>query len=445
MTRVSPSIFSASSSLASRLRPPGEVAHVVACLRRRGFEAFLVGGALRDALLGLPTRDWDVATEAPCQVVMSMFPKVIPTGIRHGTLTVVLGQAKVEVSTFRGADILEDLGHRDLTINALAWDPSGASILDPFGGLRDLRSKLVRGVGDPLARLEEDPLRAIRAFRICGELGFRMHRETFLAIARAARGLERVSPERIREELTRILLAPRPSFPLRGMSKSGTLQVVLPELTGSPKASRSGRSRRLERVFRSVDLLPPQASLRWAALLRGIRQRKKGPGETGLDGLSGRGRFLGGAARMVLSRLRFSRREIRHVTELIAHTDLLVGVLPSDASVRHLVATMGIEGISDALALLRAELTAGCAAATDLARIPELEARVEALVRCGGSQRLRPVLGGAEVMEILGIPPGPPVGQILRSLQDLVIQDPSSNDREYLAEWLRRGYSGEGH
>ncbi|MGQ9654242.1 MAG: CCA tRNA nucleotidyltransferase, partial [Thermodesulfobacteriota bacterium] len=114
-------------------------------LRERGFSAFLVGGALRNAILGLQIEDWDVATEASWQVVMSMFPKVIPSGVRHGTVTVVLGPVRVEVSSFKGDGILDDLGHRDFTIDAMAWDPVSDSLMDPHGGMRDLKARVVRG------------------------------------------------------------------------------------------------------------------------------------------------------------------------------------------------------------------------------------------------------------------------------------------------------------
>lgn len=421
-----------------KLLPPDEVTGVLVRLRERGFSAFLVGGALRNAILGLQIEDWDVATEASWQVVMSMFPKVIPTGVRHGTVTVVLGPVRVEVSSFKGDGILDDLGHRDFTIDAMAWDPVSDSLMDPHGGMRDLKARVVRGVGDPAARLEEDPLRAIRAFRICAELGFRIHRGTMLAIARAARGIERVSPERIRYELTRVLLSPDPLLPLRGMSKTGLLHVVLPELTGSSDAAPSGPSRRLERAFRIFEGLPNRAPLRWAALLRSVRWEEGTPRDRGTEGHEGTLAAKALIAREVLRRLRFSRRDIRCITHMISSMDLLDGVEPSEIAARRLVSRIGHEWALDVLALRRAELMASKAPDRDLAWLSELEGRVTNLVRPPEAAPLRPVLTGFDVMKILGIPPGPRVGQILRCIQELLIQDPSANSRGHLEEWLRR-------
>ncbi len=424
-----------------KLSPPREVTHVLARLRERGFSAFLVGGALRDAILGFETKDWDVATEASCQVVISLFPKVIPTGARHGTVTVVLGPVKVEVSSFRGDGILDDLGHRDFTIDAMAWDPVNGALIDPHGGMRDLEAKVVRGVGDPAARLEEDPLRAMRAFRICAELGFRIHRGTSQAIAQAARGLERVSSERIRDELTRVLLSPRPSSPLKGMSKTGILHVVLPELTWGPKVTGSGLSRRLERAFLSLDSVPGRTPVRWAALLRGVRWEQGALRERGTEVREGSGAVRALIARDVLWRLRFSRKDIRSITHLIASADLLVGLEPSENAARRLVWRIGREWISDALALRRAELVAGKAEDRDLVRLSELEKRVANLMRSPKAVALRPALNGFDVMEILEILPGPRVGQILRSMQELVIEEPRLNTRRRLEEWLIREYA----
>ncbi len=423
-----------------KLLPPHEVTHVLARLREGGFPAFLVGGALRDAVLGLETRDWDVATEASCQVVMSMFPKVIPTGARHGTVTVVLGPVKVEVSSFKGEGILEDLRHRDFTIDAMAWDPVSGSLIDPYGGIRDLESGVVRGVEDPAARLEEDPLRAMRAFRICAELGFRIHRGTILAIARAARHLEGVSPERIRDELTRVISSPRPSSSLRGMSKVGLLQVVLPELTWGWQGGSSRLDRGLGRVFRILERVPNRAPLRWAALLKGVgfEQAVLRGGRSEVPGGGGSVRLR--VARDVLWRLRFSRKDIRCITHLIESTDLLAGVGPSETAARRLVSRIGHERVLDVFALRRAELATSRAAGPALAALSELEEMVTDLARHSKEATLRPVLNGVDVMEILQIPPGPRVGQILRSLQELVIEEPSLNTRVHLSEWLRREY-----
>lgn len=247
---------------------PEPVRACCAALWAAGETACPVGGCVRDSLLGRRPEDWDVATSARPETVRALFPRTVPTGLRHGTVTVLLDGMSLEVTAFRreegysdgrrpdrvvfGVGLTEDLARRDFTINAMALLPDGR-VADPFGGQADLRAGLVRCVGDPAARFREDALRMLRAVRFAAQLGFAVEEGTAAALEREAAGLDRVSAERVRVELEKILLSPRPAF------------AALPAALGM--LSRFGVP------ARPVDLtaltaLPPTPEERWRGFCR---------------------------------------------------------------------------------------------------------------------------------------------------------------------------------
>jgi len=216
---------------------PGYARDALRTLRENGYEAYLVGGCVRDLFLGRRPFDYDIATSARPEETMKLFPSAHPTGIRHGTVTVVIDGHPMEITTFRSdgaysdgrrpdsvsfsADIAEDLRRRDFTVNAMAWSDKGG-LLDPFGGRRDLDAKIIRCVGDPFERFYEDPLRILRAWRFSGELGFEIERDTAAAARKLKGRLELISAERIHAELLRILLSKRADA-LVGLINAGFL------------------------------------------------------------------------------------------------------------------------------------------------------------------------------------------------------------------------------
>ncbi len=421
-------------------RPPEEVLETVRRLRKEGASTFLVGGALRDGLLAREIRDWDVATSAPLSTISALFSHVIPTGARHGTLTVRIGGRAIEVSTFRGPDILADLSLRDFTINALAYDPLDKRWLDPCGGIPDARAGLIRGVLDPLARFREDPLRVLRAVRISAELGFRIHPLTRRAIPVAAPALAHVARERIREELTRILLTEAPSKPLGFLRGTGILDEVIPELMEGHRRRHPASSHRctiLEHAFRTVDHLEAAPVLRWAGLLHDVA--KPGCGKRAgrtffFPDHEEKGARLAGA---ILRRLRFSQQEIRRITHLILHHGFdEAEANAGEAGLRGFVLRVGPESVLDLLQLRLADRMAVAGETGSAGTLEPLERKVRSLLRGGVLPGLRPVLDGGDVMRIMGVPPGPQVGEILERLRDAVIREPEINTRERLTRWL---------
>src|SRR5512138_1577096 len=229
---------------------PPAVEKVLRTLDAAGHRTWIVGGAVRDLLLGRPRFDYDLATPATPEQVIGLFRKVVPTGIDHGTVTVVQDGEPIEVTTFRGegayvdgrrpervtfhTDLEADLARRDFTMNALAWDPLAPEFRDPFGGRADMARKLVRAVGDPEARFGEDGLRAMRAVRFAAQLGYGLHPKTRAAIPDALDVVRKVSVERISDELARLLAAPHADRGLALMRTTGLLGAVLPAVSALP-------------------------------------------------------------------------------------------------------------------------------------------------------------------------------------------------------------------
>ncbi|MBE7453781.1 MAG: tRNA cytidylyltransferase [Kofleriaceae bacterium] len=274
---------------------PAAVLEVCTVLARAGFEAVTVGGAVRDALLGRAPGDWDVATSAHPDEVMALFERTIPTGLQHGTVTVVVGRGRareaIEVTTYRGegayADgrrptsvvfgvpLTEDLARRDLIVNAIAYDPVARVLFDPFDGRGDLAARRLRAVGDAAARFTEDGLRVMRAIRFAATLDFALEPATEAAIAPALPSLAKVSRERVKVELDKLLEAPAPGAALEIARRTGVLDQELPEAVAGLARGADGRSGgpddpawRLRTAW--IDAAPREVAVRATALLSGV-------------------------------------------------------------------------------------------------------------------------------------------------------------------------------
>ncbi len=407
------------------IQPPAQVLELLLRLAKAGHEAFLVGGALRDVLLGRSVQDWDIATSASPSEVCALFPKVILTGARHGTVTVRLDGLNIEVTTFRGNSLMEDLSHRDFTMDAMAYDPHTCSLLDPHNGRADLEARLLRGVGEASQRIAEDPLRALRAVRLAAELGLDWDQQLLSALKEAGPGLRKVALERIKQELERILLVPRPSGSLELLMDTGLMREILPELK-QPESQAQ-----LSWLFKTVDLVPGRAALRWAALLLGL--------EKDYSSLLGEGPkpWLGSKAKEVLLRLRASRKQAEHTARIIHHHVFEHLDPGQEGRVRTLIFQAGTQVVEDAILLRKASLQAAGARTEVLSSLEKLLEKVrEILSDPEALRKMRPVLTGRDVMEILGLSSGPRVGQILAQMQKAVLLEPHLNQKEALSRFL---------
>jgi tRNA nucleotidyltransferase (CCA-adding enzyme) len=407
---------------------------VLTRLQAAGHRSWVVGGAVRDLLLRRPRSplDFDLATPAEPQQVMALFPRVIPTGLEHGTVTVLTpDKLKVEVTTFRGegayldgrrpasvtfhTDLVADLARRDFTINALAFDPLALELADPFGGQRDLAAGLIRAVGEATARFAEDGLRPLRAVRFAGQLGFTLHPATRRAIRGALPVVRQVSRERMAEELGRLAVSPHVARAFELLSATGLLEVLAPPLAGLPR----GRLRHLGAVAAGVGGEPPDLVLRLTALLHGAPVAELEP---------------------LLTELRFPRRVAIEVAALASRAPCLQVELPEDPvsppAVRRWLAGVGPARARALLALRDAEVKAAPAARRAVAagKARALRRRVEAALDSGAPLETGALaLDGRALMELLGCPPGPHVGEGLRALLDLALDEPGLNTAEGLA------------
>ena len=407
---------------------PASVVSVLSRLQAAGFRSWVVGGAVRDLLLHRPRSplDFDLATPAEPQQVMSLFPRVIPTGIEHGTVTILTAdKLKVEVTTFRGegayadgrrptsvtfhTDLDADLARRDFTINAMAFDPLARELADPFRGQRDLEAGLIRAVGEATARFAEDGLRPLRAVRFAGQLGFRLHPATRGAIRGALPVVRQVSRERMAEELGRLAVSPHVARAFDLLATTGLLEVLAPPLATLPRA----RLRHLGAVAAGIGGHAPDLVLRLASLFHGAPVAEIEP---------------------LLSALRFPRRVAAEVAALAArHACLREGGAEDPVSppvVRRWLAGVGPARAPALLALRDAEVEAMSAARRpEAARAARrLRSRVEAALASGAPLETGALaLDGRALMALLDCPPGPHVGEGLRALLDLAIDEPQLN------------------
>ncbi len=413
---------------------PPSVRGVLTRLAAEGHRSWVVGGAVRDLLLRRPRSplDFDLATPATPQQVTALFPRVIPTGIDHGTVTILTpDKLKVEVTTFRGegaytdgrrpesvtfhTDLDEDLARRDFTINAMAFDPLALELADPFGGQRDLAAGVIRAVGDPRARFAEDGLRPLRAVRFAGQLGFRLDAPTRAAIPGALPVVRLVSRERMAEELGRLACSPHVARALELLSATGLLEVLAPPLAALGPA----RRRHLGAVAGALGGEPPDLTLRLTAIFHAAPVSE-------IEGL--------------LAALRFPGRVAAEVAALAARHACLGDGRPEDPvsppAVRRWLAGVGPKRLEPLLALRGAEVAAlpKGRRATAAAAARRLAARGRAALASGAPLETGALaLDGRGLMALLGCPPGPHVGEGLRHLLDLALDEPGLNSAEGLA------------
>jgi tRNA nucleotidyltransferase (CCA-adding enzyme) len=439
---------------------PEDVMAVLRALRGAGKQAWLAGGAVRDLLRGKGAEDFDVATDALPEEVVRLFPRVIPTGIQHGTVMVLSGDHQVEVTTFRGegayldgrrpstvtflGDIDGDLARRDFTVNAVAWDPIAGELRDPFSGAEDLRRCLLRAVGDPLARFSEDGLRPLRAVRLACTLRLAIEPRTRRAIPETLDVFARVAMERVRDELIKLLLrgAP-PSRGLRLLLRTGLLARIAPELVESVSFAQN-RYHRWDvwrHTLRCVDFAPPDLVVRLAALLHDVAKprcaapKEGAPGEHTFYDHEKVGAVLAAA---MLQRLKFPRRETERVALLVAEHNWHYRPEWNDATVRRVLARIGPAELPALWALRRADLRArGRLVEEGLSNQAETEARFQREIDRAAALKISDLaISGADVMRELGIPPGREVGELLSRLLERVIDDPDLNTRERLVRLL---------
>jgi len=444
---------------------PDDVRAVARKLRARGFEAHLVGGGVRDMLLGRPPADFDLATDAKPEKVLEVFGHsfAIPTGLQHGTVTVLTGsdpatRRPVEVTTFRGegayidgrrpssvtyvSSLGEDLSRRDFTMNAVALEPDTGAITDPFDGQGDMARKLIRAVGDPLARFREDGLRPMRAVRQAAQLGFDVEDATLAAIEPTLDVFRKVSAERVRDEMLKMLGAPKPSIGLELMRRTGLLGEVLPEMLESIGCTQNRFHKHdvYGHTLAVVDNTRGDAIVRLGALLHDVgkpraRQPREGaPGEYSFFKHEYVGKDMADA---ICRRWKLSTADRARVVSMVEHHMFYYTPEWTDGTVRRFVRRVGGETL-DALFALREGDVLGRGFGEDPEReLGELRRRVADVAAADAALHVTDLaINGEDVMRVAGIPPSREIREILERLLELVLDDPSLNTREKLLELL---------
>ncbi len=411
-------------------------------LEQAGHSSYVVGGAVRNAFMGRASTDWDVATSASPEEIQSLFHDLRHFMPGHGTVTFLHNAYVCDVTSFRGASnsIQADLASRDFTINALAYNPGNHAILDPYSGRSHIDRKLIKAVLSPESRFREDPLRLLRAARLSAEFAFRIEAGTLEAIKEQSSLLRTVAVERIRDELFRLLMSPKPSTGLRILAGTGLLRHFLPELMEGYRKRQNSKHRHtiFVHIMETVDRVKPLKHLRMAALLHDVSKprvlERKGK-EWRFHGHERKGEEL---SLEIMKRLRLSNAFSRRVAHLVRHHMIDYQSQWSDAAVRRLIRRVGREALWDLLELRRADLLAhGTDTAEDLKLLAQLEARIQHELGRSAPVHIRDLaIDGREVMATLDIAQGPRVGRVLRDLMEAVTADPGLNEKNALFRLL---------
>lgn len=435
---------------------PVHALKALALLENSGFEAWCVGGCVRDSLLGLAPADWDVTTSAlprEVQECFSSFP-TIDTGLKHGTVTVLLDGKPLEITTYRSdgdykdhrrpenvafsRNLEDDLSRRDFTINAMAYHPA-RGLVDKFGGLSDLAGKKLRCVGEPDRRFSEDALRVLRCLRFSSTLGFSVEGSTARAMERQKGLLSYVSRERVREELTKLLLGKNAGKVLR--EHSAVFFAALPELSPMAGCAQENPYHCYDvwnHTLKAVETVPEDTVPRWAALLHDC-----GKPAVKTFGADGTAHFYGhiekslSLAEEILNGLRFSNCEREAVLTLIKYHGEVYPI--SEKRLKKLLGKLGETAVFQLFQLSRADLAAQSPQLYEerLARIRESEIQAKEILSREECLTLRDLAVNGGDLLALGVPQGPELGKLLSSLLEEVLGGTLSNQREPLLERAR--------
>ena len=438
---------------------PPDVFQICERLRTMTKRSWVVGGCVRDSLLGKTVADWDVATDARPEDLVRIFPRAIPTGLQHGTVTLVLSGKHYEITSLRGEstysdgrrpdavhfveDIRADLARRDFTINAIAVDPESGEIIDPFGGQADLAARTIRAVGDPKERFSEDGLRVLRAARFSATLEFALDPATRDAIPLTLDTYKKVSSERVRDEWIKTMKAKQPSRAFDVMRETGILAISCPEmLEGVGMEQNKWHALDVWRhSMACMDACTGDPILRIAALLHDVgKPRTRAFSDKTHDWtFYDHDRVGAEIALPICTRLRFSNDERDRIVALVRH-HLFHYDAWSDAAVRRWIRRVGKERVEDLWRLNEADIRGKGRVTTpeELEPLAKLKEHVARVLAEGAALTTRDLtIDGHALMKELGLAPGRIIGEILEALLEVVIADPSKNERDALLALAR--------
>ena len=430
------------------------IERIYSVLEKAGKECYMVGGAVRDLAMGNSAVDYDFATNARPDELMRLFRNAVPTGIKHGTVSVLSGECSFEVTTYRNdgkyedgrhpsevnfSDSLEeDISRRDFTINGLAYDYKTHEIIDFCGGLGDIKRQIIRTIGNPDDRFSEDGLRPFRACRFASKLNFEIEDNTFAAISSHLATSARVSAERIRDEFIKTILTERPSVGLEYMRKSGLMEIFLPELLscyGVDQNKYHAFDVYYHCLYSCDAAVNDKLEVKLAALLHDVAKpavRRKG--SDGENTFYNHEVVGARTVKSLMKRLKFSNSEIECVSNLVINHMFHYTDEWNDGAVRRFMRKVGVENLGD-LARVRLADRAGNGSRSGMpAPINELFRRIEKIIEEENAISVKDLkINGNDIMNMFGIKPGPVIGKILNELLETVLDDPSANTEENLS------------
>lgn len=432
------------------MKLPKHVQAIITTLENAGFEGYAVGGCVRDTLLDKDPDDWDITTSATPQQVKALFPRTIDTGIQHGTVTVLMERETYEVTTYRidgeyedgrhpkevvfTANLLEDLKRRDFTINAMAYN-AGSGIVDAFGGIQDLKDKVIRCVGDPAERFTEDALRMMRAVRFSGQLGYEIEKKTGQAVIQLAPTLSKISAERICTELTKLMVSPHPDY-LRKAYDLGMTKVFLPEFDAAMGVEQNNPHHCYnvgEHILHSLTHVRADKVLRFTMLFHDLGKAvTRTVDEEGIDHFYGHVEVSAKIADNRMKSLRFDNDTREKVIRLVKYHDLKIELTPK--AVRRAVVKIGEDIFPYLLEVKRADFLSQSMykreeKEAELQQLRELYKKILEEKNCISIKML--AVNGSDLIAA-GMRPGKAIGETLQKLLEIVLEEPSLNTKEYL-------------
>lgn len=431
---------------------PQKAQYLIRTIENAGFEAYAVGGCVRDSILGREPQDWDITTSARPDQVKALFPRTIDTGLQHGTVTVMLDREGFEVTTYRVDGkyedgrhpkevtftpcLEEDLKRRDLTINAMAYSDA-KGLVDIYGGMEDIERGQVRCVGNPESRFREDALRILRAIRFSAQLGYVIEEETKKAIAALAPSLSLISAERIQAELVKLITSPHPDY-LRTAYEAGVTKVFLPEFDRAMEAPQNHPHHCYnvgEHILHSLTAVREDKVLRLAMLFHDIGKPEAMTvdGE-GITHFHGHAQISADMAKDIMHRLKFDNDTLSMVCRLVLYHDYCNSVVPDMRIVRRAVNKIGGDIFPLLLEVDRADILAQSGyrrqeKLDNVDRWQQLFGQIQAQNQCVSLKSL--AVTGSDLIAA-GWKPGREIGETLQKLLELVLENPECNVKEYL-------------
>lgn len=432
------------------VRLPDEVKYILYILNRNGYEAYIVGGCVRDSIMGLSPGDWDITTNAHTDVLRTLFDRTIDTGVKHGTVTVMLNSQGFEVTTYRidgryednrrpvkvefTSSIEADLSRRDFTMNAIAYNPD-KGIVDPFYGISDINGRLIRTVGNADERFKEDALRMLRAVRFSSRLDFSVHEDALRSIRENSHLVCVISRERVRDELTGILTSDHPMRFIM-LRDTNILQYILPEFEicfHTPQNNPYHIYNVAVHSLYAAAAIGNDAGLRWTMLLHDIgKPLSRTTGDNGIDHFYGHPEKGAGLAAVILDRLRFDKKSMERITRLVRYHDR--EIQPAHRAVRCAAAAVGGDIFDDLLKVKEADKMAQNPLHRDqglacISGIRQIYNEIKMDNQCLSLKNL--AVNGCDLLA-LGFLQGRELGDVLERLLAMAINEPGMNDKDRL-------------